>query len=128
MQPEIETSKSFIRIDEEGILRVRVKDSARLNEKDAIEHFDIYKKLGCDKKKVLELMDVKSIFILDEKAQKYASLQSKFFFIAVAIVNGSAGMRILLNFYNDFFNSGVPFRNFSSEQKALDWLRTFKEK
>ena len=126
MQPEVETSKAFIRIDEEGILRVRVKNGSRLNEKDTRECFDIYRKWGCDKTKVLELMEVKDIFIMDENAQKYASAHSQNFFIAVAIVNSSTGIRILLNFYNKFFNSGVPFKNFSTEERALNWLRTFK--
>jgi hypothetical protein len=127
MQPEVETAKAFIRMDEEEILRVRMKNRARLNENDTIECFDVYRKWGCNKKKVLELMEVKDIFMLDEKAQQYASIHSKDFFIAVAIVNGSTGIRILLNLYNKFFNTGVPFKNFSSEESALQWLRQFKE-
>ena len=66
--------------------------------------------------------------MLDEKAQKYASKHGKDVFVATALVNNSTGIRILLNFYNAFFNSGIPFKMFPAEAKALAWLRKFKEK
>lgn len=128
MQPEIERSKAFYRIDEEGILRIRVKDGSKLNEDDVRESFDIYRAWGCDKTKVLELITVKNIFMLDEKAQKYSAQYANDFFIAVALVNNSTGIRILLNFYNTFFSRNLPFKMFATEKAALKWLRAFKEK
>lgn len=128
MQPEIERTKAFYSIDEEGILRIRVKDGAKLNEGDVQESFAIYRAWGCDKTKVLELITVKNIFMLDEEAQKYAAKYSNDFFIAVALVNNSTGIRVLLNFYNTFFNRNMPFKMFPTEARALAWLRTFKKK
>lgn len=127
-QRGIETLSSIIRIDQEGILRLRIKDGYDVKLEDVKESFEVYKKLGCDKKKVLQLMEGSNFFTFDNTAQKYAAKHCKDFFIASALVNKSLGIRILFNFFNRFFNAGIPFKMFSTEQEALKWLRKFKEK
>lgn len=126
MKREIEMPKALVRIDEEGILRVKIKNRARFNEAEVKQLFDVYRELGLGKNPVLELIEVEDIFMLDQKAQKYTTSQNKSFFKAAALVNNSGGIRILLNFYNSFFNRDIPFKMFPTESKALGWLRKFK--
>jgi hypothetical protein len=128
MNKIIQTNKAQIRIDEEGILRVNIKNKAKFNEIETRELFDIYRGLGLGKTPVLELIQVDDIFMMDENAQKYTTSQNRTFFIAGALVSNSTGIRLLLNFYNTFFNRDVPFKMFSTEKKALEWLRKFKQK
>jgi len=78
----IETSSFSIWIDEEGILRMRIKEEgARVNEEEVKEVFAVIKKLTAGKK-VLELMEGGTFHSFNEGAQKYASMHGRDFFIA----------------------------------------------
>lgn len=127
MQLPVETRTTIVLIDEEGILRARIKEDCYVKEKDVKELFDIYKKWGCDKNKVLQIMEGATFFSFDNAAQKYAATHGKDIFIASALVNKSLAVRILFNFFTRFYNAGMPFKLFSSETEALNWLRKFKE-
>ncbi len=128
MQALIETKSSVVHIDEEGILRIRINDGYNVTLKDAVELFELYRKLGCDKNKKLQLMEGERFFSFDQEAQKYAAQHGGTYFIASALVNNSLAIRMLFNFFHRFFTSSVPFKMFPSEKEALAWLRSFKKK
>lgn len=121
----IETRTSTIRIDNEGILRMKIRQGAKVDLKEAESVFKTIKELTGGEK-VLELMEGGNFFTFDEAAQKHAAKYGKDLFVASAIIIRSSGMRILFNFFNSFFTTPVPFKMFSSEEKALQWLRKFK--
>lgn len=122
-----ETRTAIVRVDEEGILRLRIKEGIEVKEEDVKDMFETYRKLGCDKKKVFQLIEDTNFYMFDKEAQKYASKVGKDFFIASALVNKSLGVSLLFNFFNSFLKPGVPFRMFVTEEKALEWLRSFKK-
>lgn len=126
LSQKIETKTSVIWIDDEGILRLKIKPNSELYLDDVKECFLIYEQLGCKENKVLQLMDAKVYFYMDDDAQKYAAEVGKDFFIASAIVNNSIAIRLLVNFFNTFYQHGVPFKLFGDEEKALRWLRKFR--
>ena len=121
----IETRTSTIRMDEEGILRLKIKQGMKVDLKEAEEISKVIKGLAGEEK-VLELMEGGNFFTFDEAAQKHAVKYGEEIFIASAIIIRSSGMRILFNFFTSFFTTPVPFKMFSSEEKALQWLRKFK--
>lgn len=123
----VETRIALIHIDAEGILHVKMKEKISVKQQDIVEIFDVYRKLGCDKKKVLQLMEVKSFIAIDMNTLSYASKHIKEFFIASGLISRNVGIRITYNFFNRIFNHSVPFKMFPTEAKALKWLRTFKE-
>lgn len=73
-------------------------------------------------------MEGGTFFTFDNKALKYAARVGKDFFIASAIVSDSLPTRMLFRFFNGFYKHPVPFKMFTAEEKALEWLRTFKKK
>src|ERR1039457_6894461 len=117
---KIGTKTSTIWIDQEGILRLQIKEDAEVNLHEAQLCFEAYKKLGCQKNKVLQLMEGGSFFSYDKVALKYIAKQGGDFFIASAMVHDSLAIRILFNFFNNFFNRNVPFKLFRSKEKALE--------
>ncbi len=127
MQAPIETRSSIISIDEEGILHIHIKDGMQVELEDAKESFAIYKKWGCDKNNVLQLMQGGKFYAMSKPAQKYATEQSVHFFIASALVNKSLAIRILFDFYLSFFKPKIPFKLFPTVASALKWLRSFKK-
>lgn len=113
-------------MDKEGILRMRIKQGARVDEEEVKICFGIIKKLA-GKNKVLELMEGGNFYTMNEKAQKYAAIHGKEIFIASAIIIKSVGTRLLVNFFNSFINNEIPFKMFADEKNALKWLRTFRK-
>ncbi|MFI5164384.1 MAG: hypothetical protein ACHQHP_03955 [Bacteroidia bacterium] len=129
MQPETELASGVIQLDDEGILRIRIKEGAEIDLKETELSFEVYRKLGCNKNnKVLKLVDGRPFFTMDDDAQKLSAKRSKDFFIASALVNNSLSVRLLYNFFNVFHKQPVPFKMFPDEEKALKWLRSFKKK
>ena len=124
---KIETKFSEIWIDEEGILHLKIKENAEIDLEEVRKCFKIYENLGCRENKVLQLIGGATFFSFDTDAQKYAAQYGKDFFIAAALVNNSLSIRILFNFFNSFFKHNVPFKMFPTEEKALQWLRTFRK-
>ena len=121
-----EIKTATIWIDEEGILRLKIKEGAEIDLQEAQLCFETYKKLGCHENKVLQLMEGGSFFCYDKDALKYIADQGKHFFIAAALVNEFLAIRLVFTFFNSFFKHPVPFKMFSTKEKALEWLRTFK--
>lgn len=118
MESQIETRTAIVRIDEEGM---------EVKEEDIKGMFGTYRKLGCDKKKVLQLIEGGNFFMMDKEAQKYASKTGKDFFIASALVNESLAVSLLFYFFSSFLKPEVPFKMFANEQKALEWLRSLRK-
>ena len=121
----IETATSFIRVDDEGILRLNIKQGARIDEAEVRRVFGIIQKITGGKK-VLELMEGGNFYTFDENAQKYAAKYGKDLFIASAIIIRSGAMRMLFNFFNSFFTQTVPFKMFPDNESAIEWLRKYK--
>jgi len=125
MQPETETSKAFISIDKEGILWLKIKDRVRVEKKDIVEMFEIYREWGCHRNKVLQVIKGGDFFVMNNAALQYASRVGKDYFMASALVNDSLAISLFFNFFNFFFKHDVPFKMFPTETTALKWLRKF---
>lgn len=124
---KILTKHNEIWLDDEGILRVRSVEGTELDLEEVKECFEIYRKLGVDKEKCLQLLIPSGHLILTKDAREYSAQQGKHFFKAVAIISNSLIVRMLFNFFNSFYNHGVPFRLFANEEEALKWLRKYKD-
>ena len=112
-------------IDEDGILRIRVLEGADITLENIKKNFDIYKELLGDKKALL-LIDSRARFNYSKAARIYtASNQNGLNRVAVAHVVSSFANRWIISVYIRFNKPVVPTRMFPSEQKALNWLKTF---
>lgn len=128
---KIETKTANIWIDHEGFLHLKLKEGAEIDLEEVEIHFDIYRKLGCQKHKALHLFEGGTFFTFDSKAMKYVTRHGHDYFIASAVVNNSIAIRLLFNFFNKFFNNSTDkafqFKMFNTRGQALEWLRSFKE-
>jgi len=119
-----ETKTATIWVDNEGILHLKLKEGAEVDLAEVEKHFNIYKDLGLQKNKVLQLFEGGSFFSFNSDAMKYVARNGSDFFIASAIVNNSLAIRILFGFFKKFFQQSFPFQMFSTKAEALKWLRT----
>lgn len=121
------TKLNDIWIDDEGILWIASTELGELDLEEAKACFEIYKKLGCDKKKVLQLMDMRNSLTITKEARDYAATQGKKYFIASACVSESLAVRLIVNFFSKLYKNNVPFKMFGDIESAKIWLRTFKK-
>lgn len=124
---KIITPVNEIWIDEEGFLILKPIEGVEIDLEEAKACFDVYEKLGIGPQhKVLQLIDARDGSMTPE-ARTYAAEKGKNYFIAAAIISDSLAVRIVVNFFNSFYQQIVPFKMFPDEESAKKWLRTFKE-
>jgi hypothetical protein len=124
----IRTTNTEIKIDDEGILRLKAVSAADLDLHEVMECFAWYDKLGIgNHNKVLQLIDVSKGGTMSQEARDYAAEIGRNYFLASAVVSNSLSVRLVVNFFNRFYKHDVPFKLFKTEEKALGWLRGFRK-
>ena len=112
-------------IDKDEILRVKILEGADITLENIKNNFEIYKKLLGGKKALL-LIDSRVKFNYSKEARIYtASNQMELNRVAVAHIISSFANRWVISIYIWFNKPHVPTRMFSSEEKALKWLKSF---
>jgi hypothetical protein len=123
----INTKWNEILLDDEGILILKPSHGAEMDLEEVKACFEAYKALGIGpNNKVLEIIDVQDSTMTDD-ARVFAAENGSDYFIAAAIISNSLAIRIMVNFFNVFYKQLVPFKMFSNEEAARNWLRTFKK-
>jgi hypothetical protein len=125
---KLSNEEADIRIDAEGILRVHLHEGIEIDLDMLMMLLEKYRELGMGpgKEKRLELMTSDGTANINREAREHIALHGKDYFIAAALVNTTLASRLLVNFFNQFYNHQVPFKLFASEEKAMKWLRTLK--
>ena len=121
------TKKTEIWFDEEGVLWLKPIKEANVDLKEIMTCFKIYREMGCDKKKVLQVIDARATVSITHEAREYTSKHGNDFFIASAVISNSLAIRLIVNFFNSFYNQKLPLKMFATEKAALKWLRSFRK-
>lgn len=113
-------------IDDEFFLILKPQEGVEIDLEEVKNCFEAYKTLGIGPhNKVLELIDARDGSMTAE-ARTYAAQHGKDYFIAAAIISDSLAVRLVVNFFNSFYQQIVPFKMFPDEESARKWLRTFR--
>lgn len=80
----------------------------------------------CGDKKTPIIIDSRNIKSMDRESRIYFSSEEiQTFTLALAILISSAVSRVIGNFFIGLNKPPYPVKLFTSEEKALDWLKTF---
>lgn len=107
---------------EDKILRMRVLEGAVIDLNQAKLITEAMMRLA-DVTPVPVLIDGRQSYTWDKDAQEYIALNSGFR-LATALITNNAVSRILSNSYAKIFKPTYPIKIFSSEEKAVEWLRS----
>jgi hypothetical protein len=110
--------------DQEGILRIGIKEDAAIGLEEIKKYYELTNILA-GTQRVRVLIMAEQPFEISSEAREYISQQS-FNRIATAIVTSNMAVRLIVNLYMKLINSASPIRLFSAEQKALEWLNSFQ--
>lgn len=121
----IETRAVYVKVVQEGIIRVEKKLGVDLDSSDLDELDKVYHRLLKGKQGLILL-----IFELDCTSDmkfktKASSKERSTFKKAEAMVIKSLANRIEANFYKNYFTPSHPIKVFNSESDAIAWLLTF---
>jgi len=111
-------------VDELGILHVKILPNVIIDIEDAADNFLLAKSLTNDKK-ILKLVDARNSFKIEKKAQVFIQKENDpDKNIARAVIVNSFIEKYLQEFFMSLDNS-IPVKIFTSEKKAIEWLKTF---
>ena len=121
----IETSIGKVWLDEEGIIRDKLKEGSVIELKEAKEEIAAYSSF-CKEKKRPQLVDIRGVKSVSAEARNYfAGEELAEAVCAIAGIIGSPLSRIMGNFFLGLNKPSFPSKLFTSEEEALIWLRGF---
>jgi hypothetical protein len=120
-----ETKGAKLWLGEDGIFRSRTNSESEITVELAREHLEIHTKLTRGKKTpvLTDIREIKSItraarvHLSGEEADKVHS--------ALAILTGSQVSKVIGNFFLGLNRPKFPTKMFTSEEKAVEWLKGF---
>jgi hypothetical protein len=123
---KIETSTIVLEIKED-IIYIIIKENADIDSQAIIEAVEARKKLQ-ENKPFLAFVDNREMWQLTKEANDYSvSKEVGELSIAMAVLSDSSlPRRLIANFFIRINKSHCPTKLFNSEEKAIEWLNTFK--
>ena len=122
---KIETNTSFFERTEDGIVIVRKKQNSFVDIEEALEDYEVHRKLAGSKPSPSMLI-MTDMLNASAKAREFFSLPIHAEYrCAEAFVVNNLAIRMLITFYMKTAKKKYPIRIFSNEEEALAWLRTF---
>ena len=120
----VETKTAKIYVDE-GIIHYRILPEAEVTIEDTKEYVAIHSKLVGDKK-IPNLTDLRNLKSVTREARAYLSgKEAAALTFACALIIGSPVSRVIGNFFLGLNKPAYPTRLFTSEEKAIEWVKGF---
>ena len=108
----------------ERLLRMTILEGAEIELENAIQNYETAQSLTSDTKHLL-LVDAHANVYISKEARAYSAELKPNSPIAMAIVVTSTANRLIGNFYINFNKPKVPTKIFSTEDKAIEWLKGY---
>lgn len=122
---KVDLHASTVSLRSDGIIHLELHPVEELAVKDAWEIIKAIEGIGKGKK-FPNLITAKDYVNIDKEAKVLsASEEGNQYTLADAIVVDSIALKLIANFYISFNKPVRPTRLFSSEEKAVAWLKTF---
>lgn len=123
---ETELSASIVSLRSDGLFQVQMKEIDReVSLQDIEEMTAAVGKIGNGKMYPVLILIKRHNSISKEASEYAASDIAGIYTLADAIVINNFAIRIASNFYIKIFKPKRPTKMFTSEEKAVDWLKTF---
>lgn len=108
----------------ERLLHMTILEGAEIELENAIENYEAAHTLTGNTKHLL-LVDAKATVYISKEARTYSAELKPNSPIAMAVIVTSTANRLIGNFYINFNKPKVPTKLFSTEDKAVEWLKSF---
>ena len=124
----IETKGARLWLDEEGIFHSETLPGAEISLELAGEHLDLHVKITGGKKTPV-LSDIRTIKSITREARLHLSgEEAEKIHLCIALLISSNVSKVIGNFFLGLNKPNFPTRLFTSEEKAMEWLKGFIKK
>lgn len=121
----IDLPASAVTLRADGIMHFDIKPVNEFMVNDVHDILNAVKEIGGGKK-FLNMITIKQYVTIHREARTLsASEAGNIFTIADAMVVNSTALKLVMNLYMSFDKPMRPTRNFTTEEKAIEWLKTF---
>jgi hypothetical protein len=121
----VETKGARLWLDDDGIFRSVTNSNSEITLELAREHLEIHIKIT-GRQKTPVLTDIRAIKSITREARIYLSgEEAEEVHAALGILIGSQVSKVIGNFFFGLNKPKFPTKMFTSEEKALDWLKGF---
>lgn len=119
---KVSTESVEMYLDSENILRVKAHEGATLDLDQAKKDLEIMREVAGDKK-VYVISNISGARAMSVEARNFVSEVFPSQFLAAALIIGNPVSRIIGNFFIGLNRADMKSRLFTSEEKALNWIR-----
>ena len=123
MAKEAMTSKYWLNLGDDGILRVKIKEDCSVDIDDIQLFYEAYERLT-EGKIVPWLLVASTEYSISRDAQEFGASQSHRR-LGMAIVTESTWNKLLINTYSRIIRPKSPLLVFTDEAEAIAWLKLF---
>ena len=121
----VDLTASIVTLRPDGIMHFDIKPVNEFMVNDVHDILNAVKKIGGGKE-YLNIVTIKHYVTIHKEARALsASLQGNRYTIADAMVVNSTALKLVMNLYMAFDKPIRPTKNFTTEEKAIEWLKTF---
>lgn len=106
---------------DDGILRIRINEGAAIGLAQAKLQYETIRRL-CGDGKTAVMVDARANYTVTKEAQEVAAQHANKR-IATAVLGSSPIVKISLNLYLSIFKPTTPYKLFSTEEAAIEWLK-----
>jgi hypothetical protein len=123
---QFEAISSILRSNETGIWTLEYKPGVEIDSDHIIEHNNLIKRVAGGEP-ILLLLDVRKGYSITPEARALAAVEETTSLKkASAILVDSLAAQLLANAFVNFNKPASPVKVFTSEEKAIEWLLSFK--
>ncbi|PCH67257.1 MAG: hypothetical protein COC01_06255 [Bacteroidetes bacterium] len=121
----LETQSGSTHLREDGIIHFTAKKDCREDLESAKENIEVIRKIAGNQIRPL-LVDLRGyVSQTKESRDYYASDEMANYFSYVALIIDNSISGVIGNFYMGINKPIIPTRLFTSEEKAIEWLKSF---
>lgn len=121
----VDLKASTVILRSDGIMHCDIKPVDEYMVNDVHEVLNAIQSIG-EGKKFLNLITIKQYVTFHKEARALAANEEgNMYTIADAIVFNSTALMLVMNIYLAFDKPVRPTRHFNTEEKAIEWLKTF---
>lgn len=122
---EIEIEEVIVREREDGIIHVHFKEGIEITVELQGRMYDIYSEICGDSKRPFMFTAAEFVTYTKEARDNALIMEGLYTGIATAVVAPTLAYKLIANFYLMVNKPKKPYKVFSDEETAIEWLKTF---
>src|SRR5688572_23233064 len=120
--------EASISLRTDGIVHVHYNEGVEINPELQLRLMEIFRELCGSTKRPFLFSAMEYVTVTKEGRANAIAMEPIFPGVASAVVAHNTAYRLIANFYLQVNKPKTPYKVFSTQEKAIEWLHTFMDK